>query len=84
VKGVARSIEEWCRTEMPTGIDWRCETVEGDASALIERADDVGARMIVVGRRGRGGFAELVPGSYSHRLVHHAHRPVVVVPTRAV
>ena len=30
-----------------------------------------------------GGFAELVLGSFGHHLVHHAARPVVVVPDDA-
>jgi nucleotide-binding universal stress UspA family protein len=46
--------------------------------ALIERGDD--AQMIVVGRRGRGGFGRLMLGSTSARLAHHARVPVVVVP----
>jgi nucleotide-binding universal stress UspA family protein len=38
------------------------------------------ARMCVVGRRGRGGIANLLPGSTSMSLAVHARIPVVIVP----
>lgn len=50
------------------------------ADAVLSAAE--GADLIVVGSRGRGGFAELVLGSVSHQVVHHATCPVVIVPTK--
>jgi nucleotide-binding universal stress UspA family protein len=50
----------------------------GPAAALLDAAQ--GATLIVVGRRGLGGFRRLLLGSVSDHLSRHAPCPVVVMP----
>ena len=69
------------RSAARCGVPFDTRVVDGDpAPAIMELADEVDAVMVVVGRRGCGGFAELLLGSVPHRLTHHCERPVLVVP----
>ena len=50
----------------------------GAATAILQASE--GADLIVVGSRGLGGFKELLLGSVSHQVTHHARCAVVIVP----
>ncbi|MFD5949148.1 universal stress protein [Streptomyces collinus] len=52
--------------------------VQGDPSEALVQASE-GAELLVVGRRGIGGFARAMLGSVSQRCAQHAACPVVVV-----
>ncbi|MGH8873226.1 MAG: universal stress protein [Acidimicrobiia bacterium] len=63
------------------GLDY--ETVEdlGDpTSRLIALAEERGAGLIVIGKRGAGLAERVMLGSVADRLCHHSPVPVMVVP----
>lgn len=74
--------EQWCKPLKDAGVRYRAVMDDGRAATVIGRvADATGADVILVGRRGRGGVAELLLGSVSHELVLHSKRPVLVIST---
>ena len=72
---LSENLAPW-REQYPE-VDVVRKTVLGNAgSALVE--ESVGAELLVVGSRGRGGFDGLLLGSVSHAVLHHAQCPVAV------
>ena len=53
--------------------------VHGLPAEELVRASD-GADMLVLGRRGTGGFGRLLMGSVTSQVAHHAHCAVLIVP----
>jgi nucleotide-binding universal stress UspA family protein len=63
------------------GAEIQTEIVEERAAdALVEVADRLDARMIVVGSRGEGPLRGALIGSTPHKLMQLAERPLLVVP----
>lgn len=76
-----KELEEvWCKPFRDACVRYRALMEDGRAASVIAKvADDNDADLVLVGRRGRGGVAELLLGSVSHELVLHCTRPVLVI-----
>jgi nucleotide-binding universal stress UspA family protein len=54
------------------------------AAAILLAAQEVDAAVVVMGSRGYAGVKSVVLGSVSNHVLHHADRPVLVVPSPTV
>ena len=65
-------------------VDWSVKQLVGDpALAMKHLAEQLDARLLVVGTRKRGlgeSIREFFTGSVAARLAHRQHRPILVVP----
>lgn len=56
------------------------QSFDGIARVILETADELSARLIVCGQRGRGPLRAVLLGSVSHALASHTRRPVLIAP----
>ncbi|MFD1212271.1 universal stress protein [Arthrobacter sp. GCM10027362] len=68
----------WLRSHFPN-VPISGEVLEGSPIELLIDATRT-AWLLVIGTRGRGGFAGMLLGSTSQGVLHHAKGPVMVVP----
>jgi nucleotide-binding universal stress UspA family protein len=54
------------------------------AAAILAVAGDIDADVIALGTRGLGAVKSLMLGSVAHAVLHHADRPVLVIPSSAL
>lgn len=74
-----RLLEEVMGKVDASGANVTTKVLRGaPASTLIGAAKE--ADLLVIGRRGHGGFMGLLLGSVAQQVVHHAPCPVVLVP----
>lgn len=70
--------EETTKRGIPTECDFK---IDEAGPGICRAAKTWNADAIVVGRRGRRGLAEVLLGSVSNYILHHAHCSVLVIQT---
>jgi nucleotide-binding universal stress UspA family protein len=75
-KGLTATIDEVFGEQRPAEL--QLKVLEGNAAKVLLEVSQ-GARMLVVGSRGHGGFSGLLLGSVSASCTEHATCPVLVL-----
>jgi nucleotide-binding universal stress UspA family protein len=78
VAGAEEELREVLARVGVDGVEVDARVVRGAAAPVLVEAAE-GADLLVVGSRGRGGFAGLLLGSVSQRVAQLAPCPVVIV-----
>lgn len=77
-------LERFAQSEAGGAVPVECEIADGDpAREILARAAALPADLVVLGTHGRSGFARLVLGSTTERVLRQASCPVLSVPPRA-
>ncbi|MCI2418207.1 universal stress protein [Saccharopolyspora sp. K220] len=77
---LCEQLSGWC-ADYPDVVVHREVANDHPVAVLCDAARQ--AQLLVVGHRGRGGFAGLLLGSVANGVLHHAPCPVAVIRTRA-
>jgi len=73
-------IHSFCKEAKKLNIEAKCDYSIGEAGQQIcAKAQAWNADLIIIGRRGYNGFQEILVGSVSNYVVHHAHCSVLIV-----
>lgn len=81
-----RMADEGVRLAREAGLQAEPTAVEATGPVwrtIIETADRHHAAVIVMGSRGLTALRSMLLGSVSGPVVHHAHRPTLIVPPRS-
>jgi nucleotide-binding universal stress UspA family protein len=77
-----RRLQEQSAVLRERGIDCTALLVQGSTpETIVREADRLGVDLIVLGSHGHGVLRRALIGSVSEHVLHHASRPMLIVPT---
>lgn len=81
VKQASGLLKNYCDAAAKKGlqVEFDCKMDGDPGHCICESAENWGADLIVLGRRGRTGLTEAFLGSVSNYVVHHASCSVLVI-----
>lgn len=80
IEHIRALLQHYCDQAKQAGVTVECDYRTADpGQGLCQAATRWGADLLVVGRRGRKGLAEVLLGSISNYVLHHASCTVLVV-----
>ena len=83
LRDVRDELKAICKAESAgSGVEIHAHALDGNPAALLTEFSTA-VELVVVGTRGRGGFAGVLMGSTSQSVLAHSTCPVLVVPTGA-
>lgn len=81
LRDVRDELKAICEAETAvSGVEIHSHALDGNPAALLTEFSTA-VELVVVGTRGRGGFAGVLMGSTSQSVLAHSTCPVLVVPT---
>lgn len=79
VRLVERYVKELQAGGVSASGDTRATRLGGAAREILRSAEEFDVGIIMMGTRGLSEFAGLLLGSVAHKIIQHAHCPVMVV-----
>lgn len=81
LRDVRNELKAICKAESAgSGVEIHAHALDGNPAVLLTEFSTA-VELVVVGTRGRGGFAGVLMGSTSQSVLAHSTCPVLVVPT---
>ena len=79
-QGAQKVMEKFCRTHLSDYDNYECHVVPGiPYEEIIKKAEEIDAKLIVMGTHGRTGFDHVLFGSTAEKVVRTSPVPVMTI-----